>query len=107
MDRADLGFAVVDAEDARADGHRVEEAVLVPVHPPRSNNGRFGESVLDDLLALELGAVEGRLGRRGGVEVGDVNEARNARVVGDTGDPAGSRDVHVVEVKVPARRKRG
>ena len=101
VDRSDLGLAVVDAVHARADGHGVEEAVLVAVHPPRADDGRFGESVLDGLLTLELGAVVGGLGRRGGVEMRDVDETRDTRELGDARDAAGARDVDVVVREVP------
>lgn len=98
----DLSLTVIDAVDGRRDGDGVEEAVLVTEHPSRTDNRRIRESLLDSLLSLELGAVECRLRVGVGVEVGDVDEAGDARVVGDAGDATSSSDVNVLERVVPA-----
>ena len=101
MDGLDLRLAVVDAVHARAHRERVEQAILVSVHPSRADDRRLGERFAHGLLAFELGAVEGRLGVGVGVEVGDVDEARDAGEVGDAGHATGAGDVHVVEGEVP------
>lgn len=103
MNGSDLGLAVVHAVDARANGNGVEQAILVSIHPSRSNDSSRGEGLLDGLLSLKLGAVE--LGRRvgGSVEVRKVDEAVDSRELGDASKTTSARDVDVVEVKVPAR----
>lgn len=103
MNGCDPRLAVVNAINTRADGNGVEKAVLVTVHPSGAHNGSLGEGLSDSLLSLKLGAIE--LGCRvgGGVEVGEVNEAVDARELSNARKTTSTRDVYIVEVEVPVR----
>ena len=102
MNRSNDRLALVHPEHTRTDRQRVQQPVLVSVHPRRSDDRSSVKCLLDSLLAFVLGAVEGRFGVGRGVEMGDMDEAGDARVGGDTGEATGARDVNVVERVVPA-----
>lgn len=73
------------------------------VHPTRFDDSSITERFSDCLFSLVLGAVECRSRVGVTVQVRDVDETRNSGLSGDTGDSSSSRNLNVVEIKVPVR----
>lgn len=100
MDGSDSSISIIDTEHTRTDGHSVEQAILVTIEPRWTDNGRLGEAFSHRNLAGKLAAIVLRLRVGGGVEVRDMDKARYSSRVGNTGNSARSRDVHVGKGKV-------
>ena len=92
---------MVDSVDTRADTDSVQKSILMSVKRRRSNDGSFGEGLPHSHFSFVFGAVECRGGIGRSVEMGKVDESRNAGEVGDSGDSSSAGDVDVVEGEVP------
>lgn len=81
--------------------HLVQESVLVSIQRAWSDDGSPIKGLLDQLLTLGLGSKESRRRVLRGVEVRDVDEARDTSVGSDGSDALCAFRVDVVEGEVP------
>lgn len=85
--------------------HVVQHFIFITKHCRRSHNGRIGESVLDPLFPLELGAVEDGRGIGRSIQVGNMHEALNSGLRSDLGDPLRTSDMYVGILEVPTEQE--